>query len=452
LRDPTALQTGRTRLATLCIAAACCCAALLGTVVADSRWLAALGDTILDDRRIPKGVPFASAPSAHWVNVPALGEIVFGLAHEVAGVRGLLVLQVLAVLIAFCVLAADMRAAGARDAGIGIALLLVIVAAFQWLFFIRSQLFSLALFPLLVALLRSESRLPSRRIWLLVPLVALWSNLHGAVLVGVAVSAAYLLVERARREILTAAGVLVAELVALCLTPGLWRTPRYYYDVLKSEAARRGVGQWASFSFHSAPDVILAVGAVPLLLLAVKARPRLWEWIALAELLGLTINSARIGAWLVLFASVPAAAGIRWGSERSATLAASVVTVAFAGLCIYGIVRGPLRSGASPRVLAKTLALARGTPVLATDQLAEQVALAGGRIWVGNPLDAFPRKDQRLYLDWQEGRPAGDRALTNAPRAVLVARDGEADRRLRHLGVARLVARDSRAVLYVRRS
>ena len=49
---------------------------------------------------------------------------------------------------------------------------------------VRSQLFSLALFPLLVLLLRGEARAPSRRIWLLVPLVALWSNLHGGVLLA----------------------------------------------------------------------------------------------------------------------------------------------------------------------------------------------------------------------------------------------------------------------------
>jgi hypothetical protein len=46
------------------------------------------------------------------------------------------------------------------------------------------SLFSLALFPLLLVLLEVDSRAPSRRIWLAVPLVLVWGNLHGAVLAG----------------------------------------------------------------------------------------------------------------------------------------------------------------------------------------------------------------------------------------------------------------------------
>ncbi len=36
----------------------------------------------------------------------------------------------------------------------------------------------------------------SRRIWLVVPLVIIWGNLHGAALVGVAAAGAYLLLDR----------------------------------------------------------------------------------------------------------------------------------------------------------------------------------------------------------------------------------------------------------------
>ena len=57
---------------------------------------------------------------------------------------------------------------------------------------IRGQLFSLPLFAACALLLRAETREPSRRIWLLVPLLALWGNLHGAVLTGAAVAGAYL--------------------------------------------------------------------------------------------------------------------------------------------------------------------------------------------------------------------------------------------------------------------
>jgi hypothetical protein len=93
---------------------------------------------------------------------------------------------------------------------------------------------------------------------------------------------------------------------------------------------------------------------------------------------------------------------------------------------------------------------AAGTPILAQDVLAEQVALAGGRIWLGNPLDAFGTEDQRLYLDWHEGRAAGDAALRHAPRVVLVHPGSESDRRIRARGRLRELARDEHAVAYGR--
>src|SRR5262249_56621921 len=86
----------------------------------------------------------------------------------------------------------------------------------------------------------------------------------------------------------------------------------------------------------------------------------------------------------------------------------------------YGLVQGPKNTGAGPGLLAETIRQADGTPVLAQGLLAEQVAQAGGRVWMSNPLDAFPQRDQRLYVEWLHGTPSGAAALAHAPRAVLV--------------------------------
>jgi hypothetical protein len=72
-------------------------------------------------------------------------------------------------------------------------------------------------------------------------------------------------------------------------------------------------------------------------------------------------------------------------------------------------------------------------------------------VWIANPLDAFPRGDQRLYLDWLRGRPAGD-ALVRRHPVVLVTLDSPAQRRLAHLRGFRETGRDVAAVLYVRAS
>ena len=121
-------------------------------------------------------------------------------------------------------------------------------------------------------------------------------------------------------------------------------------------------------------------------------------------------------------------------------------------MAIFAFARGPLLLSAGDGLVRRAVAAAGGTPILAENQLTEQVALAGGRIWIGNPIDAFARADQRLYFDWVEGLPAGDAALAHAPRAVLAVLGSPADRRLAAAPGFRRLGADRRAVLYIRTS
>jgi hypothetical protein len=424
--------------------------AVISAVAADARWLAALGHAITARGGIPDGVPFASAPTHGWPNVPALAEVIFGALDSLGGARGLQVAQVAAVTIACGLVALDARRLGAGDRSTVIVLIAVIPAAFAAIVAIRAQLFSLALFPVLVVVLRAEARRPSRLIWVIPPLLALWSNLHGAALTGLAVAGAYLLLDRARREPLVAVGVLISSLVALCLTPALWNTPSYYVGVLGGEAARQGIGLWAPFSFSSGPDLAtlacLALAVWPI----ARARPSLWELVALAGLVVLAARTSRGGVWVVLLAAPLAAAGLPWRELRRGRVV-PLVLVACATLVVVGIARGPLNTAASPRLVDRAVLDARGTPVIADSMLAEQVVLAGGRVWVANPLDAFSRPDQRLWLAWLAGQPEGDAALAHAPRVAFVTRGGPAARRLVDDPRFRLDVQDKKTAIFVRR-
>src|SRR3954463_786343 len=79
-------------------------AAVAGTIGADARWLPALGRIILDRGKIPDGVPYASAPSAGWHNVPVLAELILRGLTSAAGNHGLLAGQVVAVAAALAIL------------------------------------------------------------------------------------------------------------------------------------------------------------------------------------------------------------------------------------------------------------------------------------------------------------------------------------------------------------
>jgi hypothetical protein len=395
-------------------------AALLGRVGADARWLAALGHVIASRHTIPAGVPFAAEPTAHWPNVLVLAELIFNGLDRALGDRGLMLAQLLAVVLALGVLARDARAEGAEAVGIGAALLVAGVGALPSLAIARVQLFSLVLFPVVVSLLRSQTRSPSRAIWWAVPLLALWSNLHGAALLGLGLVLAYLALDRGRRQPLLAVGVGAASLLAMCLTPALLRTPAYYGGVLTNLAAQRGEGLWGPLSLSSPLDLVLLAAALVLGVRMWRARPALWEWIVIAALALLTVRADRDGVWLLFMLVAPAARVLH--PERSMRALAPVAAVASVAGLALALAHGPAPSGASGRLVAGAVALAHGSPVLADGSIDEQVALAGGRIWAGDPIDAFSHPVQAAYLDWLSGDAAGRSALAPAVRVVLVGR------------------------------
>jgi hypothetical protein len=433
----------------LAAAAGAAIVAAVAQLGADLGWAAELGRLIVDRGSIPDGLPFAAAPSDGWPNVPVAGEVVLGLLWDGLGRRGPMLAQAAAAATAFGVVAADARAAGARGLQTAAALVLVGLGALSTLAVIRIQLFSLALFPCLVYLLRAEARSPSRRVWLLVPLIALWSNLHGGVLVGVLVAATYLVAERARTERATAAAVLVLLVAAVCATPALHRTVAYYAGVLGNEAAARGAGLWARPSLHSALDVVLLISSAALVALAVRARPRLWELLCLLGLSVATLAAARNGLWLVLFAAPRAATAVplRFAGRRAGRLMAAAAAACAATAFAYGVARGPTDAGASDRLVTDAVRLAGGSPVLATPAIAEQIILAGGRVWIANPLDAFRHTDQERYLDWLDGPgavPAGVSvvaAQAGSPPALRLAQDGR----------FAAASRDGSGIVFVRR-
>jgi hypothetical protein len=182
----------------------------------------------------------------------------------------------------------------------------------------------------------------------------------------------------------------------------------------------------------------------------VRARPKRWELVCLALLALSSVHVARNSIWLVLFVAPLAAAGMRVRevspSRRLLVLAAWIVPLI---LVIAAFSRSPVQSVAGAGLRGNAERLAGGAPVLADAEDAEQLALDGRRVWIANPIDAFDRRDQRLYVDWLRGEPQGD-ALLRRHDVVLVTLGSPAQKRLAHMRGFREVGRDVAAVLYRR--
>jgi hypothetical protein len=273
-----------------------------------------------------------------------------------------------------------------------------------------------------------------------VPLLALWGNLHGGVLAGWALLSCYLVLSRARRSFRQRLGVLGAATLALGLNPALWHTPSYYRGVLGSEPARRSSDLWARLGTGGFDLLLVAAALVLLALIVAGRRIEVWEIVALTGLTVATVHVARTGVFLLLVAAYPAARGLRLRGPKPRLLAAAA-----AGLGL-GAALGLVRNDPRPEALASRAA-ATGKPVLATSVLAGEVAAEGGRVWVSNPIDAFPRRDQRLYLDWLDGSADGAPAVADAAY-VLAAAGSPAARVAAHDPRLRLVGSDGSALLF----
>jgi hypothetical protein len=417
-----------------------------GSVGADARWLAALGNTIAARGAVPHGIPFAAASSAHWANALVPAELAFHWLESAFGDRGLMIAQMLAVAVAMWLLGRDAVFGGAGEVGVAGALLAVAVGAFGSLAIARVQMFSLVLFALMVMLLRAQARAPSRRIWLALPMLAVWANLHGAVLSGVAVLYAYLLLKRGRTEPALAATVAIGALAAICVTAAGLRTPDYYYGLITNVAAQRGEGLWAPLGASPLDYALIAV-ALGFALRLRRTRLALWELAVVVGLALLTIHAARSGVWLLFFLAAPVAAA---SSERRSWNGLIPLALVLAVLLLGAAVAKPAASAATRLLVTRAVSLAHGSPVLADAVLAEQVALAGGRIWAGDPIDAFSRADQARYLNWLQGAGTGRAALSADISVVLVATGSAAQRLTARDPAYRSLAHDAATTLYVR--
>jgi hypothetical protein len=403
------------------------------SIGADTYWAVALGRDIVRTGSIPEGIPFAAADSTGWPNVPVLGELVLaGLA--VPGPVGIVAAQLIFDAAALVLLSFGARRAGASDAATAVVLALVAAGCLPALASIKMQLFSLALFPLLLVQLRADHRAPSRRIWWVVLVVAVWGNLHGAVLLGVAVTGAYLLFSRLRRRPGETTLIGLTTLLAVAANPALLRSVHYYAGVLGNEAARRGTELWARPSPGNLFDLLLIAAGVVLVVLALWSRPPLWEVVAILGLLGGTVSSARHGVWLLMLCAAPA--GVRLSRRPEQGSSASPVAVPLvAGLVLLVGCPGllwrrldALNPSGNPELVAAVHAVAQGSVVLADEPVVESLAAEGVRIWLSNPIDAFDRPDQAAYLDFVSGAVTGNsQSLLDAAEVVVLRTGGPAD-------------------------
>jgi type IV secretory pathway VirB2 component (pilin) len=158
---------------------------------ADVGWHIRTGEWILDHHAVPHHDLYSfSKPDAPWYAWEWGSDVIFGSLHRAAGLKGVVLLAgVLIALFAWTLLR--------RMVGGGVHLLWAMVVALLGVgaasihFLARPHMFTLLFLSLAVWMIdvdREQSSAKSaRRLWLLVPLTLVWTNLHGGFLALIAV-------------------------------------------------------------------------------------------------------------------------------------------------------------------------------------------------------------------------------------------------------------------------
>lgn len=267
----------------------------------DFWWHLRTGQLIADRGGLLGTDPFTYTVSDHhWVMHEWLTEVLFAALHHAGGLA-LIVLTLSAVTFAGIVCLA-LRAhlpipafvPGETGAGrrigpvpIGVGLLLAVIAGYP-IWGPRAQMETFALTCLTLLLVERHLRQGGRAVWALVPIFALWGNLHSGFTIGAGFMGVVLAAEmvahrlgwpgRARPErVRTLAFVLAACLAVIVLNPNGPQIYLYAFQTQFSSAQQELIQEWHSPDFH---DIVVRAFELMVLSLAVmvavtrRIRPR----------------------------------------------------------------------------------------------------------------------------------------------------------------------------------
>lgn len=416
-------------------------------------WLSLVAGREVAQHGIPHHDRLAVLTSgAKWVDQQWLAQWLFYELHAVGGLALVCITYVGLSILTIALAIAAARRLGASDVHIlwvlPLPALLFLAASGQ----VRTQGLAYPLFILVLWLLAVDDREPGRRVYLVLPILVLWSNLHGSVTLGVAMAAVYgftLLARQVFRDgarprwpTAPARGLIFLILPALCLfvTPYGLEAVGYYRDTVFNSSFRGLISEWApvtSVTLLAVPFFIVAFTGI--WLLGRSRGTSLFVQLTFLVMVAAGISAVRNVTWLGLAALVllPSVVGTVSSPPEPAPRRPRV-NLALAGMgmlvlltTLVGIGTRPetwFERGYDDRARAVVVASLRADPTLqvyAGDRFSDwllwrEPGLTAGRIAYDSRLELLGTKTlQRLVdLSTRTG-PAYDAVLRDFPLLVL---------------------------------
>ena len=287
----------------------------LRSALAADGWMALLSGRVVAQHGLPSHDTLTIwAHGRTWVDQQWLAQLsLYGL-ERLGGLQLALLVHVALVTAGLAGAAALARRLGGSARSTTWVALPVLVAFWPGAAVMRPQSFAYPLFVAVLWLLLDDLKLQSRRVYWTLPVVVLWANLHGSVVVGSALVSGYGLIElggglwrkprtvRARSLVL-----LLAPWLCVLASPYATSLPRYYRTIFSSGFGSY-VTEWAptTLTLLHLPIYLLALGGL-WLLGRTQSRASLFEQLAFVGIALLAFGAVRNAVWLALisFAVLP---------------------------------------------------------------------------------------------------------------------------------------------------
>lgn len=223
----------------------------------DTLWQITVGQGILDQRAVPHTDVYSFTMRGQpWISTQWLAQVLYAVSYDIAGWSGPVVLAALAIAATFALFARQLH----RRLGDAATLVLVAAALALMMPHLLARPHVLAM-PVMVAWVGGLAAAMDRRdapSFRLLPLIALWANLHGGFVLGLALVAplgvdAVVNADAAKQKslLLRWAAFGVAAVAVSCCTPYGWNALLASRKILELGAALPLILEWRAADFSS---------------------------------------------------------------------------------------------------------------------------------------------------------------------------------------------------------
>lgn len=269
-------------------------------------WMALVSGRWIAEHGLPSHDTLAAWTHGHrWTDQQWLAQLALYGLWRIGGVK--LALLVHAVLVTSGIAGAAWitRVRGVSALSITWVAIPVLVAYYPVASVMRPQSFAFPLFAATLWLVLSDARRPSRRVFAVLPLLVLWTNLHGSVVLGAMIVALAGLVSMVQQRRPSGRGLalLLAPWACVFASPYAVHLPSYYEKILVGGHFKQFVTEWAptTLTARTAAVYLLILGGLWLLGRAGRHAPAL-DQLAFALTAVLAFDAVRNTAWIGLVA------------------------------------------------------------------------------------------------------------------------------------------------------